>query len=618
MATKSQGPSERLQPSGLISRPDVSLNRAISRFLSGVGVVGLSASVFALIIVPPETPHAQYKWVVAWTGIAAMAAAYQTSIVWRDRLQTPRDSLRYHLAVGAVAVFCHLAISQNIFYREGSQTLLAALLLNLWACALLPWRISVSILMVGFLTPVIEDATYVFSFGRHDTGELNGILMAIVSVFPLGVSLALDFAKGSMKHNHARLLTAFEETRSSLEDTINDRSAALLRSQEQLFRAQKIRTAGTLAAGLAHELNNILTPARGFAELLVDHHASEQAPHYARRILDATIASTGITRALLTYTKQTPFSPENTELRTFLRTQVSPMMSQIVPDNASLEVQCPRGIFVSVDRQMFQQSITNLVLNAADATREGGAIRIAVETEHPSPDPDAAHSKSDASQSVRPTGGTAIIRVSDNGTGIPTDNLEQIFDPFYTTKAHGTGLGLPTVQGIVERHGGSISVNSSPKGTSVCIRLPMQALIAAPEGEVEAEDTSDQLHALVLSNDVDLLDEIEALLEEASLRVTTHARSPGVDSREWRPHRFDVVVQDMEGFVIGSDEFGGSLVPRILLTDRQKHDPEALRGLSGNHVYRLRKPVDREHFMSVLTSALSSTLRTSSDGPGRA
>ena len=602
----------------LPTSPHIAARAAIERFGVGVALLAtLAATLFNGVNAVLGNAESQMLLPYTLALSAALGCALWMVVRLAKSGSEPRTAL--YTSIALIGVLAAMTVSLEAGTRDGNQLMLAMLLTAIWCASLVPWPLMLAIATACFAIPFASGASLVLTYQTAiPPGAINGPTYFVVCFLPVGIAASIQHGYRVMRDNHAHTLDLVERNVRTLEQTIEARTAAFANTQDQLFRAQKIRTTGTLAAGLAHELNNILTPARGFAELLVDHHTSDQAPHYARRILDATIASTGITRALLTYTKQTPFSPENTELRTFLRTQVTPMMSQIVPDHASLEVQCPRGIFVSVDRQMFQQTITNLVLNAVDATRERGAIRIAVETEHPSPDPDAAHIRSDASRSGRPTAGNAIIRVSDDGTGIPTDDLEQIFDPFYTTKAHGTGLGLPTVQGIVERHDGSISVDSSPEGTSVCIRLPMQALIVPPEGEVDSEDTSDQLHALVLSNDVDLLDEVEALLEEASLRVTTNARSRGADSIQWRPHRFDVVVQDVDGLVMGSDEFEGSLVPRILLTDRSKHDPEALRGLSGNHVYRLRKPVDHQHFRSVLNSALSSTLTASSDGPGRA
>ena len=189
----SETPDERTieaRPFGLISRPDVSLRLATSRFLSGVGILGLSASTIALSLLPPPSPQPTFTWVIIWTFLATIASALLFWVVLRRRLATPRDALIHDLCVVITAVFCHLAISQNIPYREGSQTLLAALLLNLWACSLVPWRYALVLLSAGFATPLMAGSTYVFSFGLHARGELNGILMAFVSIFPLGVSFA--------------------------------------------------------------------------------------------------------------------------------------------------------------------------------------------------------------------------------------------------------------------------------------------------------------------------------------------------------------------------------------------------------------------------------------------
>ena len=196
---------------------------------------------------------------------------------------------------------------------------------------------------------------------------------------------------------------------------------------------------GTLAAGLAHELNNILTPARAFAEILALGETSPtQTVDYGRRILDATIASNAITKALLTYTKQSIYSPEPINLLNLLNLQIRPVLAQVIPDEVTLTVTCPRRLTLIVDAQLLQQSITNLVLNAVDALPQGGTITIAA--------------RQVPADGTRPPHAEIIVR--DTGQGIPQEQVSQIFDPFFTTKKHGTGLGLPAVLGAMERHDG--------------------------------------------------------------------------------------------------------------------------------------------------------------------
>lgn len=589
----------------LISRPDISLRRAVSRFLSGVGFVGLSASTIALVLLPPPNAQPNFRWVVIWTFLGTLTSAALFVVTRRKGLRGTRIARFHDTAVLFTTLFCHLAISQNIYYREGSQTLLAALLLNLWACSLVSSRIAVIILSAGFLAPLLADAQYVFSFGLHDIGELNGILMAVISIFPLGVSLSLDVATSSMRQNHARLLAAFEETRSALEEEIDDRSAALLRSQEQLFRAQHLRSVGTLAAGLAHELNNILTPARGFAEIIVSGSSPEQDQSYARRILDATIASTTITRALLTYTKQVPFRPEPTDLRDLVHQQIIPILSQLLPSNIKLRFECPSDIFLFVDPQMLQQSLTNLALNAVDAIEGDGTIEIVASLDSdidPGSLPTEVHV--DGGRIKAHPGPFARLEIRDTGTGIPSAEVDQVFDPFFTTKEHGTGLGLPTVQGIMERHGGTISLSTDPTGTCFTLMLPA---VASRHGNLEGDTDSSprgELRALLLTEDHDLIDELEAMLADLTFSTTVASAVPlapptGSDAP------YDVIFVDMD---MDSRKPLDPQICDVTLTVLLSTAPireSYLRAHGGTFDVGLRKPVDATHVRSTVSRLLS-------------
>lgn len=586
------------------------MRAGLERVATGVAFLATLAS-FLLYVVVAVSGSQQNLEILPYTAVlTGLLGTLLWNISHAER-SSPRVQRRIHVLTSITCVVAAAAVSHDASERSGDQIMLALLLIMFWTASMVPWRLMLGLSSACFVIPYLSGATVALTYQTNTApGSINGASLFVVCFLPVGVSTAIQRGYDVLQHNYDETVERVHHRVRSLEETIQARTDAFFRSQEQLFRAQKMRTTGTLAAGLAHELNNILTPARGFAELLVDQHGSEQARHYAGRILDATIASTRITRALLTYTKQTPFTPQNTDLRMFLRTQVSPMILQIVPNHSVLELQCPRGIFVSIDRLMMQQSITNLVLNAVDATEAGGTIRIVVETtdgpisaEQVAPE---TLRKNATEVDAEAAGALAIIRVIDNGAGIPEASMEQIFDPFFTTRPHGTGLGLPTVQGIVERHGGLISVRSSGEGTCISILLPMQSRQMAADGEMQSLGAVDELRALVLTDDDDLRDELEALLEEASLEVTARAH-PGLgEYDDITPHRFDVIIQDLGEIVMDADRRDASLVPRILLTERP-NDPSVLRGTLGNHVHRLKKPLDADHFRSVLHTALSST-----------
>lgn len=360
----------------------------------------------------------------------------------------------------------------------------------------------------------------------------------------VGVVLALPVAFAAAIHHVLRqvddtTLGQIEKARTDrrrIAEELEARLVELDASRDQLMHAQKLQTVGTMASGLAHELNNILTPIRGLSELLVVGVGAEQARRYGQRILDAAVAAAQITGSLLAYTRQGTFAPVRSDLGELLERQILPVLGQTLPSNVRLETNFTGKVSADVDRVLFQQAITNLVLNAVDAMPNGGTLRLELHrhadridprtpqtlevsaTRLPSPDDPARSSRLAA---VPSTGGDveyfARIDVKDTGTGIPPEHLGRIFDPFFTTKrvGSGQGLGLPAVQGIVERHGGRIEVVSVVgEGSTFSVFLPLPELV--DEGSSPAWPALKRKEGaavvLIVSEDADTRDELEDLV----------------------------------------------------------------------------------------------------------
>jgi signal transduction histidine kinase len=347
------------------------------------------------------------------------------------------------------------------------------------------------------------------------------VLFTFIAV-PIGLGTILHLRQRSSPRGadagagSAALAAENEDLKRRLEGKSNELQLA----SEQLFEAQKLKMVGTMAAGLAHELNNILTPIRGHAELIAEgEHKVEQIRRYGQRILDSAVAAAQITQALLTYAHKDTFQPVRSNLRQLLQSTILPVLSKTLPNQVHLKTDLARNVSVDVDRHLFQQAIVNLVFNACDAMPEGGEIVIGLTTSTAPAGERTEGGSGDESHGGEAVERSAVVTVADNGTGIEEEHLSQIFDPFFTTKAvgSGSGLGLAMVMGTVTRHHGRIEVDSVlNQGTTFRIYLPLAATDEKNDGPkpwpVLRGDAKGPV-VIVVTEDQDALDEFEELLE---------------------------------------------------------------------------------------------------------
>ncbi len=230
------------------------------------------------------------------------------------------------------------------------------------------------------------------------------------------------------------------------------RQSALDRQQEQLIRSDRLATLGELAAGLAHEIRNPLAGISGALHVL----GSQLEPDDQRRALLSDVQAQ-ITRMNKTLTDllqhARPARPQRiaVEINALVEQSLRFLPHERIDIVRRLDQSLP---FVQVDPNLLHQAFLNILVNARQAMPRGG--RLTVETRpHPG-----------SERSVE-------IRFTDTGTGIPSDHLRRVFQPFFTTKAQGTGLGLAIAARAVEEHGGRITVDSAVgRGTTFCVALP--------------------------------------------------------------------------------------------------------------------------------------------------
>ncbi|CAN5705598.1 hypothetical protein BH23GEM3_BH23GEM3_16820 [soil metagenome] len=233
-------------------------------------------------------------------------------------------------------------------------------------------------------------------------------------------------------------------------------NAALLREQKtrlkRMYRAERLATAGELAAGAAHEIRNPLTAVRSAIQYLrADYPEGTDRAALIDDILSEVDRIDGIVRGLLSFARPQEAKFEAVDLAELLRQSVALIAPRAHARGVTTALDAPPTLRLHADPNLLKQLLLNVLLNALQAMPEGGTLHIAAE----------------------PRNRLVRLLVADTGCGIPPEHLERIFDPFFSTKKEWTGLGLSICHGIVERHGGEITARSEPdRGTTLVILLP--------------------------------------------------------------------------------------------------------------------------------------------------
>jgi PAS domain S-box-containing protein len=314
--------------------------------------------------------------------------------------------------------------------------------------------------------------------------------------------------------------------------------------EQQFLRAQRLESLGSLASGIAHDLNNVLTPILGVAQLLpmTLPNLDDRNRRLLGMLADSSKRGSGLVKQILTFARGMDGQRTVIQARHILAEIIS-VARQTFPKSIeiSLNLDSEDLWTVNVDATQIHQVLMNLFVNARDAMPDGGQINataanVVIDAADPRP------------QLQLPMGSYISIAITDTGSGMTAETLDRIFDPFFTTKETGTGLGLSTVRGIVKAHGGAIEVESAV-GRGTCFKVYLPALASK---EVESPTVAAARHdgkgrlVLVVDDELAIRTIAKESLEEYNYRVML--ASDGIEAiaiYAQTHHSIEIVLMDM-------------------------------------------------------------------------
>jgi signal transduction histidine kinase/ActR/RegA family two-component response regulator/HAMP domain-containing protein len=314
----------------------------------------------------------------------------------------------------------------------------------------------------------------------------------------------------------------------------------------QLRQSQKMESIGQLAAGVAHDFNNMLTIIQGHSSaLLAKPSLPPEMLAPVQAVFFAAERAASLTRQLLMFSRKNIMQSKPLDLREIVG-NMTKLLGRLLGETITLEFQAPaESPSVQGDPGMIEQVVMNLAVNARDAMPRGGTLAIGIEPV--AIDADYAKMRPEAR-----AGDFLRLRVADTGTGMNSATLSRIFEPFFTTKevGKGTGLGLATVYGIVRQHEGWIEVNSEPgKGATFDVFFPASEETTAPgktEAAASAPVTGGTETILIVEDEAILREMARDILKDCGYHLLE--ASTGKAALEvWRAHagKIDLLLTDM-------------------------------------------------------------------------
>ena len=292
------------------------------------------------------------------------------------------------------------------------------------------------------------------------TGEIIGLDQHTVLRAKNGVERRIDDSGAPIRDLESKIIGTVLVFRDITEQ---------LKTEQELLKVKKLESVGVLAGGIAHDFNNILSAILGNLDIsLLDTDLKDRTRKFLEEAKKASVRAKGLTQQLLTFAKGGEPVKETSSIGDVIQDSAQFVLHG---GNVACRFAIPDDLWLAdIDKGQISQVIHNIVLNASQATAEGGLIRIS-----------CANIDSPAGEKVVLARDNRYVKIeiNDDGVGIPADIIDRIFDPYFSTKQEGSGLGLTITHSIINQHGGRITVDSKPDaGTTFTIYLP-----ASKQGE---------------------------------------------------------------------------------------------------------------------------------------
>lgn len=384
--------------------------------------------------------------------------------------------------------------------------------------------------------------------------------------------------------------------------------------ESQFLRAQRLEGIGTLASGIAHDLNNILSPILMSCGILRKEYEDEDTLKMLSIIEGSAERGAGIVKQVLTFARGVEGERVLLQLR-HLVSELAKVMAQTFPRNIDIQTHFPPDLWTVLgDATQLHQVLLNLCVNARDAMPQGGSIRLSAENVNI----DQHFASMNPGAQLGPH---VVLRASDTGSGMSPDTMEKIFDPFFTTKevGKGTGLGLATVIGIVKSHGGFLTVQSEiGVGTTFSVFLPSSQEKSGEAAKEEAPIVRGKGELVLVVDDEPPIREalVKTLTANGYHAYTAEDGSDALALYFQRRSEIAVVVTD-----ISMGQMDGVTLVRSL----RKVDPNVKVIVSSGHLQQehmvvleglgVKTFLDKPYTADKLLRALQNVLRQKSEEP---
>ncbi len=392
-------------------------------------------------------------------------------------------------------------------------------------------------------------------FPETQVEQWEGILKSVFTTGN-GTSIELEYpSRTGLRYYQSRCVPEFAPDGSVESVLVMTRDTTEQhRLETQLLRAQRMESIGTLASGIAHDMNNILTPMLAVSQLLPLKipNLDPRNQHLLKILEESARRGSDLVKQILTFSRGLEGERSVVQLEQILM-EIEQILRSTFPKFITLQIlnDLPQGLWsVMADPTQLHQVFMNLCVNARDAMPMEGTLRISAEN--------TTLSEADARNNVEAKPGNYVmLTIADTGIGIPPQVIDRIFEPFFTTKGvgQGTGLGLSTTIGIIKHHGGFVTVSSElGQGTQFQIFLPAIGESIALPAQSQGYPTGQGELILVADDEAPIRETLRITLESYNYRVMT--ANDGVDAiATYHRHQdeisailMDVMMPSMDGY----------------------------------------------------------------------